>query len=370
MVCGFHFSQNVRGAYDALVDRDSRDIAAASTQVQLRLVEIESSYRGYVISNNSSYLRRYETGLPDITKHQAAMADRAGEDEIEAALAAHINQLVDQRKSQFASALVLFRDSGLEAIKKYMNDYDFESVTLDIDRSMSELVARADVLAARQHDRTREAFYILWVTLGVCWCCVVLSISIGVLGTGECNIRTLVSKNEALETLLEKAEESTRMKTVFLQNVSHEIRTPMNGVMAMAHLLQMTTLDDEQRECVTTIIDSSDAMIKLLNDLLLCSKIGSGRFSLNPAPFLLDRLVKHLRGVLMSRIQRKHALEQQANEDEEESEERSTAAEKQPQIAFHVILDARLPKCIIADEDRLRQILLNLIDKSADTTTK
>ena len=123
-----------------------------------------------------------------------------------------------------------------------------------------------------------------------------------------------------------------------------------NGVVAMGHLLNQTELNEDQRECVETILDSSDAMLKLLNDLLLVSKIGSGRFSLNPAPFRLDHLIKHVTGVMQRRIQQKRTQQPDSQSSED-------------QLVFRVDRDPSLPCCIIADRDRIRQILLNLIDK-------
>lgn len=177
----------------------------------------------------------------------------------------------------------------------------------------------------------------------------------------------------------------------------------------MAHLLSTSSLNEDQQECVDTIIDSADAMLKLLNDLLLvraishsagcastgsptlpahlssvllalllsaclqCSKIESGRFTLNPAPCRLDRLLKHLHDVVKSRVAQKNA--QLAAADDRERSLLSNDSENEagviqtggnraapPQLTWIVQRDARLPKCIIADSDRLRQILLNLID--------
>ena len=113
----------------------------------------------------------------------------------------------------------------------------------------------------------------------------------------------------------------------------------MNGILAMSHLLSHTALTDEQRECNDTVLDSANSMMRLLNDLLLCSKIGAGRFMLNPAPFRVDRLLKHVHDVITSRL----AVIQHAQPD-------------QPAVEWKVWRDPKLPNTIIADSDRLQQV--------------
>lgn len=89
----------------------------------------------------------------------------------------------------------------------------------------------------------------------------------------------------ALMDSLQKLENASRAKDVFLANISHEIRTPLNGVIGMASALEMTALTPEHREMVSLISSSGEVLDRLLSDLLDMSKLDAGKVTLEPAPF-------------------------------------------------------------------------------------
>jgi signal transduction histidine kinase/DNA-binding response OmpR family regulator len=142
---------------------------------------------------------------------------------------------------------------------------------------------------------------------------------------------------------LRDAEQRLRLRGEFFASMSHEIRTPMNGVLGMAQLLARTPIDAEQRQYVSTIIESSKALVSIINDILDFSKIEAGKLDLYPEEIDLEKALFDACQLLAPR-----------------------ASEKQ----LELILRYRqiFPKRVIADGGRIRQVLLNLLGNAIKFT--
>ncbi|MEM7425103.1 MAG: response regulator [Pseudomonadota bacterium] len=139
------------------------------------------------------------------------------------------------------------------------------------------------------------------------------------------------------------AEAAERSKAEFLANMSHEIRTPMNGVMGMAELLSKTELDNKQRSFTNIILRSGSALVTIMNDILDFSKIEAGQLRLDCEPFELKTVVEEVTTLISS-----------------------SAAEKDLEII--VRLAPGLPRKVIGDAGRLRQIITNLLTNAVKFT--
>jgi CheY-like chemotaxis protein len=132
------------------------------------------------------------------------------------------------------------------------------------------------------------------------------------------------------------------MKSVFLANMSHEIRTPMNGIRGMVEFLEESELPTQQADYVETIRECADSLLSILNDVLDLSRIEAGKLELNNRVFDLPSVIAHSFAIY------KHF-----------------AAEKG--LEYDISL-CELPNRVWGDPDRLRQILVNLLNNAVKFT--
>lgn len=152
-------------------------------------------------------------------------------------------------------------------------------------------------------------------------------------------------QTEEMRKAKDAADEANRAKSAFLAVVSHEIRTPMTGIMGMLRLLQETQLSKEQKEYASTIKDSGDAMLALLNDILDFEKIESGKMDLEHINFDFKRLIRSVTTLMSGHAEAKN-------------------------IKLQLEVDPNTPNWLYGDPTRLRQVLLNLINNAIKFTSK
>ena len=149
---------------------------------------------------------------------------------------------------------------------------------------------------------------------------------------------------EELRIAKEAAERASAAKSTFLANMSHEIRTPMNAILGFSQLMRRDKgLSERQRQQLDTINSSGEHLLALINDVLEMSKVEAGRISVNPTAFSLQSLLDEMSSLFGLRAEAKG-------------------------LELRVIHSDDLPRFVVTDENKLRQILVNLLGNAVKFT--
>jgi len=157
--------------------------------------------------------------------------------------------------------------------------------------------------------------------------------------------RKVRERTAALAAATRTAEEASSAKSEFLANMSHEIRTPLNGIIGMTELALDGSLSHEQREYLTMVKSSADALLAILNDILDFSKIEMRKLEMEEIPFSVrDQLADLLKPLALR------------------------AEQKDLELVAHVLPD--VPSAAVGDPGRLRQVLVNLVGNAIKFTER
>lgn len=147
------------------------------------------------------------------------------------------------------------------------------------------------------------------------------------------------------ELAAQTAVDAVKSKQQFLSNMSHEIRTPMNAIIGFTKVVLKTELSAKQREYLTAIKMSGDALIVLINDILDLAKVDAGKMTFEQMPFKMALSISAMLHIFETKIQEKN-------------------------LVLVKEYDNRIPEVLVGDPVRLHQIVLNLMSNAVKFTTK
>lgn len=150
---------------------------------------------------------------------------------------------------------------------------------------------------------------------------------------------------QELQSAKKQAELANKLKTDFLANMSHEIRTPMNGIIGFLNILKKFEMNEEAKECIKYIEESSEILLRVINDILDVSKIEAGKMELKNEVFNIYEMVNEIFGTYKIKTDEKN-------------------------INFVTNISKEMPQLLIGDKIRLKQVIGNLLSNSIKFTNQ
>lgn len=150
-------------------------------------------------------------------------------------------------------------------------------------------------------------------------------------------------ERERLEIANIELERANRLKSIFLTNISHEIRTPMNAILGFARILFESETDISRTEKLKTIIDSGEHLLMLINDILDFSRIESGKIEITPIKLRIYKIIASVVSLLKVKADAKN-------------------------LQLIVEKTENVPEVLIGDENRIRQVLINIVSNAIKFT--
>ncbi|MCL2759205.1 MAG: response regulator [Treponema sp.] len=146
-----------------------------------------------------------------------------------------------------------------------------------------------------------------------------------------------------IDSARSKSDRESRHKSAFLANMSHEIRTPMNAIIGMITIGKSSPDIEKKDHCFLKIEDASNHLLGVINDILDMSKIEANKFDLSPSEFNFEKMLQRIVNVVNFRVDEKFQK-------------------------FSVYIDGKIPMDLVGDDQRLAQVITNLLGNAIKFT--
>jgi signal transduction histidine kinase/ActR/RegA family two-component response regulator len=315
----------------------------ALDQVFAAIQDAETGQRGYLITGNEAYLRPYTDSMNGFAAKFERLVDLGLNDPMVKSKLLELRGKVEVKLAEMKQSVRLMREAGFQKASEAVRSGEGLTAMEDIRQAVQAMrLVRPEILTDKD-DPTRRKLRRASIT----------SIAAGLIGVGAglfALFLTRVAFNQekrerALAEGKLRAEQSSEHKSAFLANMSHEIRTPMNAILGFSDLLDGELREPKQRKWLRSIRASGHSLLQLINDVLDMSKIEAGVLELHPEPTDPREICDFIRTVFTEQATRKG-------------------------VKLSCAVAEDLPRALLLDRTRLRQVLVNLVGNAVKFTER
>lgn len=338
----------------------THQVISNSNALSIDLLSHQTGIRGYIIANDTNFLGSYNVSLPNTKIHFSELKKLTIDNLLQQNRLDTLGKLINQRTELSSKIILQIKELPLSTKQqisavekgKVINDKAQLLLTNIIDHEY-KLLAERKALNAYEDKKQLLLFIILFVINFLILIITILNIrkDLNRASSSRSEIKSLEQNAIQLESEKELAEENEReskrtivSKQQFLSNMSHEIRTPMTAIIGFSKVVLKTDLTENQREYVTAIKTSSDALLVLINDILDLAKVDAGKMDFEQNTFEIESDISAILHLFDLKIQENN-------------------------LKLIKEYDKRIPKFLIGDSGRLNQIILNLMSNAIKFTS-
>lgn len=316
--------------------------AAATLVVNNRLEELVNfsfELESKLLTEKAPYIFQNSPGIADSVSMLLQKAKQLEKIMQEEQLSSSLRKILAQVNNQTAiSSAVITAAQKQPLLDSLKNKHFGDSI---YSNALAFQMEMEQSLRATLSENNQVANKVFWLNRVLAITALVAILVLGTIIIRRQVIQFILIKD--LEQARQLAEQSVQAKDQFLANMSHEIRTPLNALKGFSRLLSKTKLDKDQLQFTRIINSSSESLLNIVNDILDLSKMEAGAWSVKNKKFSLHALLKDL-------------------------ELTYTTLAKEKNLVFTLLLDGNVENNLSGDQQRLRQVLMNLISNAVKFT--
>jgi signal transduction histidine kinase/CheY-like chemotaxis protein len=320
---------------------DAVAIVDASDAIQKALLDIETGQRGFALTGDESFLEPFKNAEKALPRQFNDFAGLVSQNPTDLQRMMELHAQSDNLVNFSAAVIAARREQGLDAAIALVQKGEGKKIMDDIRGRIEAIKSLRYSLVSPEGRSSQNQLLRASLT----------SLIAGAVGIGaglfafyltRVSLRQQQRERELLEAKL-RAEHENLEKSTFLANMSHEIRTPMNAILGFSELLSSEVRDPRHRQYLQSIHASAISLLQLINDILDMSKVEAGALELRPEPTNPREICEFIVTVF------------------------SEAAHKK-NIKLQCKVADDLPRALLLDRVRLRQILVNLVGNAIKFT--